>query len=452
MAKIVGMNKQYIKVQMKNGTFEVYSKECIDWEPELGQEIGFMADEDGNVFIDLKERIPAGEEYIPEAEKVVEHKTSHVAAKDIFEDDEEEAAPVRKTKKKRVVEEEEEEEEKPVLKHKRRKEEDYEDEEEFDDDEFDDEPTPFFDSPVFLILGIVFGIVAIVAAVFVSKLKILGLIAGAIGIVIGIVGFLKSSKKPLAVISIVLGVVAIVLCILLNGDGRSAATSVVSTPVADDSEEEVETPTPTPEIAEAATDNIRTGFYSSWSGITVADTVITVTNTSSSPIYLDGGDIIVSDSDGSEIVSESSITMCPKILEPGETGYVQALSGGIELGDYYEEDGLQVTADLDFEFVEGDAVAYDWNEAMTSYSVDGSGYPYIIGTFTNNSGADDSNVTVQVMFFDGNGDPIGVTEGIMEEFADGDTVQWEVYGSDLPYSFLNVGISDYYAYAMKAAK
>lgn len=192
--------------------------------------------------------------------------------------------------------------------------------------------------------------------------------------------------------------------------------------------------------------DIRARTWTNSIGSVWVQTIVEITNTGSTNLYLSSGSYDLEDASGSLVASQTMVSAYPDVLAPGEKGYMyeettldKAVDG--ELTVLPREDVEEATVDL---------IRFPVTEA--EISDDTYGGIKMMGRVENTSAEEQSLVYIVAFLYDSNGSCIGQVFTILtEELAAGDKIGFEMSGFSLPDDITSEAISDYviYAYPMQ---
>lgn len=178
-------------------------------------------------------------------------------------------------------------------------------------------------------------------------------------------------------------------------------------------------------------------------GTTWVQTIIEVTNTGTSALYLSSGAYDLEKPDGSLVASSSLVSVYPTVINPGEKAY------------YYEEttldsgepgEQLTVVPRIDAEEAKVETIRFALSDITLS---DGKyGGVDVLGRIENTSTEVQNMVYIAVVLFDSNDKPIGLIFTILsDEIAVGTKVGFEASSLALPENVTTETIARYEAFA-----
>jgi hypothetical protein len=182
-------------------------------------------------------------------------------------------------------------------------------------------------------------------------------------------------------------------------------------------------------------------------GNTYAYPMIEMTNTSSSDIYVDVSQIDIEDASGKIIATNDMVSTTLKILKPGEKSYAFCSAG------FAMPDGTDPSAQYTMvpnaraKKASSEDVRYDVSQ--TQINAGSYGGFDIIGRVTNNTSKDDSYCYLTYVLFDANGAPIGAGGTSITDLTAGNTIGFEATSLMLPSSVTVDTIANYQVYAEK---
>lgn len=220
-----------------------------------------------------------------------------------------------------------------------------------------------------------------------------------------------------------------------NGDG-----STVSTPVED--VKEPEEPKNDEEAYEITYSNART--YTNSIGTTWVQSIVEITNTGNSNLYLSTGAYDLEDSSGALVAAQTMVSTYPSVLAPGEKGYMYEET---TLDEYDGNGELTILPRPDVKKATVDLVRY--NISDLNVSNDTFGGVKVSGRVENQtSEKTDGMVYIVAFFYDENETPIGSAFTILTEDIDaGAKIGFELSGFSLPDDVTAEAISDTVVYS-----
>lgn len=213
-----------------------------------------------------------------------------------------------------------------------------------------------------------------------------------------------------------------------SGESQSSAnSSTVST-----SEESQETPEPEPTEAAGPQYEITYQNAKVWTdsiGSVWVQTIVEITNTGSTNLYLSSGAYDLEDADGNLVAAQSMVSAYPSVLAPGEKGYMYEET---TLDNYTGDGNLTVIPRPDVEEATVDLIRYDTSDITVSND-EFSGVK-VMGRVENTTGeVSEGMVYVVAFLYDANGTPIGsVFDILTEDLEVGSKVGFELTGLSLP--------------------
>lgn len=172
-------------------------------------------------------------------------------------------------------------------------------------------------------------------------------------------------------------------------------------------------------------------------------TIIEITNTGDSSLFLDSGAYDLEDADGKLITSRTMVSVYPQIIEPGEKAY------------YYEETTLDDPVDVEELVViprPDIKKSKTENIKLTTSDVEIKNDEYsgvkMIGRVENNTDEVQNMVYVSAILYDSDGNPIGqIFTILMEEINPGDKIGFEASAFSLPDDITAESVANYEIFA-----
>lgn len=257
-------------------------------------------------------------------------------------------------------------------------------------------------------------------------------------------------KKILSILTAVVLLAAMAACSGGGSESRSSKESQSSSsqqPQSSDSSKSQEAPTESKDAAyEITYQNSRT--YTNSIGTTWVQTIVEITNTGDSNLYLSSGAYDLEDTAGSLVASKKMVSEYPSVLAPGEKGYMYDET---ILDDYTGDGNLTVLPRPDVEKAKVELIRY--NVSDVSVSDDTYGGLKVMGRIENQtSETEDSMIYIVAFFYDEADVPIGSAFTILtEDLAAGDKIGFELNGLSLPDDVTSDAVAKtvVYAYPMQ---
>lgn len=178
-------------------------------------------------------------------------------------------------------------------------------------------------------------------------------------------------------------------------------------------------------------------------GTTWVQTIVEITNTGDTNLYLSSGAYDLEDSEGSLVAAQTMVSAFPDVIAPGEKGY---LYDETTLDDYEGDGNLTVLPRPDVEEATVDLIRYTVSDISVS---DGSyGGIDVIGRVENVTEETDNMVYVVAFFYDAESNPIGSAFTIItEDLAPGDKIGFEMSSFSMPSDITTDMIAETVVYA-----
>lgn len=152
--------------------------------------------------------------------------------------------------------------------------------------------------------------------------------------------------------------------------------------------------------------------------------IVEVDNTGSSNIYLTGTAFDIEDANGSLVQSDNMISCCPDVIKPGEKGYLYNQFGS-SLDGVTEIDGLQLVPQYVVKTTSTTPDEYEVTDVSIKEDTFGV---KTVGRVTNNTDNDNSIMYVQVLYYDSDGNLLGISGTNVTDLIAGRTVSFEISG------------------------
>lgn len=178
-------------------------------------------------------------------------------------------------------------------------------------------------------------------------------------------------------------------------------------------------------------------------GTTWVQTIVEITNTGSTNLYLSSGAYDLEDANGALVTSQSMVSTYPSVLAPGEKGYMYDET---TLDDYSGDGNLKILPRPDVEEATVDLIRYN----VTDLSVSNDEYfgVNVKGRVENTTEKSENMVYIVAFFYDASGIPIGSVFTILSEDLDaGAKIGFEMSGFSLPDDVTADVIADSIVYA-----
>lgn len=184
--------------------------------------------------------------------------------------------------------------------------------------------------------------------------------------------------------------------------------------------------------------------YKNSIGTTWIQTIIEITNTGSSSLYLSSGSYDLEDESGNLIANRTMISAYPQIIESGEKGYYyEETTLDNDLGDTQE---LTVIPRPDIE--EASIAKIDFPITDFELSADNYGDIKMLGRVENTSSEAQGMVYIVAILYDANNEPIGQIFTILtDDLMSGDKIGFEASALSLPDNVALDSIAKYKTFA-----
>lgn len=156
--------------------------------------------------------------------------------------------------------------------------------------------------------------------------------------------------------------------------------------------------------------------------------IVEITNTGSTNLYLESGAYDLEDSTGALVASQSMVSTYPNVLAPGEKGYMYEET---TLENYTGDGNLTISPRPDVKEATVDLIRYDVTDI--SLSSDDFGGVKVLGRVENKTEETESMVYIVAFFYDAAGTPIGSASTILsEDLEAGAKIGFEISGFSMP--------------------
>ena len=156
--------------------------------------------------------------------------------------------------------------------------------------------------------------------------------------------------------------------------------------------------------------------------------IVEVENTGESNIYLSGTAFDIEDANGHLLQSDSMISCCPDVIFPGEKGFLYT-QYGFSLEGISEIEGLQLVPQYVVKATSETPVDYKVSDVSLK---EGKWGVAAVGRVTNTTEVEDSLFYIQAVYYDNDGNVIGIDGTNVNDFLPGRTVSFEFSGMTLP--------------------
>ena len=238
---------------------------------------------------------------------------------------------------------------------------------------------------------------------------------------------------------------ALVLTLSLTACGNSEQPTATSA-LHESQAQVTESAAPESEAPDGAAYEISYSNAKVWTnsiGTSWVQTIVEITNTGTTNLYLDSGSYDLEDSSGALVASRSYVSTYPSVIAPGEKGIMYEET---TLDDYSGDRNLTVIARPSVEEANVDLIRY--NITDVSVSDDDFFGVNVLGRVENTTDEAATLVYVVAIFYDANNIPIGSAFTILpDELAVGSKVGFEFGGFSLPDDFTAANIANTVLYA-----
>ncbi|MDO5477379.1 MAG: FxLYD domain-containing protein [Eubacteriales bacterium] len=159
-------------------------------------------------------------------------------------------------------------------------------------------------------------------------------------------------------------------------------------------------------------------------GSHTASAFVEIENTGNTSLYLSDGKFDIEDDAGHLLKSESMISTCPNAIRPGETGYFYATY--IDLDDVDTSNGMNFAPHYKVEEAKHEIIDYQTSD--TDIREDDFFTCKITGRLTNTSDEKISLTYVNAVYYDADGNVIGISGTNLSDIEPGDTESFEIIG------------------------
>lgn len=254
-------------------------------------------------------------------------------------------------------------------------------------------------------------------------------------------------KKTIVLMLVSILVITLCACGISQTQFKGSTTKIPSSDVFEniltekDSPEEGSEPSVSYEITDSRAKTWTNSIGSVW-----VQTIIEITNTGTTNLYLSSGSYDLEDASGKLIASQTMVSAFPNVLAPGEKGYM------------YDETTLDKAVDgeltvlprVDVEEATVDLIRFPVTD--TEISNDTYRGVKMLGRVENTSDEEQSLVYIVAFLYDVNGSCIGqISTILLENLAVGDKIGFEMSGFSLPDDITAEAVADFviYAYPMQ---
>lgn len=171
--------------------------------------------------------------------------------------------------------------------------------------------------------------------------------------------------------------------------------------------------------------------------------IVEVENTGDVNIYLSGVAFDLEDSEGSLVLNDDMINVCPDVIKPGETGYLYNLFG-TSLEGVEDVEDLQLVPQYIVKTT--DTTPHEYEVSDVSLRDDTFGVT-LTARMTNDTDQDVSYLYVTVAYYDSDGEIIALSGTSVTDFLAGRKVSFEISGINLPEDLTTDDIDDYKIFA-----
>lgn len=191
-------------------------------------------------------------------------------------------------------------------------------------------------------------------------------------------------------------------------------------------------------------------FYTYSSGSTTFYCFIQpIKNTGNVPLYLKDCSVDFEDENQHLLATEDFFSTCPDVINPGETGYFYNSIGSLALNEQASgSEEIKIVTHIEIQKAKRNPVDYVVTD--TSLTTDSINYPMVVGRVENNTEEDDSLLYLNVIFYDADGNILGITGTNITELNAGTTKGFECSSIGAAGDFDSDDIADYKVIARKA--
>ena len=169
-------------------------------------------------------------------------------------------------------------------------------------------------------------------------------------------------------------------------------------------------------------------------GMHIGSAFVAIENTGNTILYLHDGKFDIEDESGHLLTTESLISTCPDAIRPGEVGYFY--KDYIDLDDVDDSNGLKLVPYYKVEEARRDVVDYETSDV--SIREDNFSTCIISGRLTNTSDEEINIIYVNAVFYDADGNVLGISGTNLTEIEAGEKESFEIRGKffrdDVSYS------------------
>ncbi|MDO5477516.1 MAG: FxLYD domain-containing protein [Eubacteriales bacterium] len=169
-------------------------------------------------------------------------------------------------------------------------------------------------------------------------------------------------------------------------------------------------------------------------GMHIGSAFVAIENTGNTILYLHDGKFDIEDESGHLLKTESLVSTCPDAIRPGEVGYFY--EDYIDLDDVDASNGLKLVPHYKVEEARRDVVDYETSDV--SIREDNMFKCMISGRLTNTSDEKINLIYVNAVYYDAEGNVLGISGTNLTDIEAGDTESFEISGQffrdDVSYS------------------
>lgn len=168
---------------------------------------------------------------------------------------------------------------------------------------------------------------------------------------------------------------------------------------------------------------------------------VEILNTGDQNLYLADCTFDLEDNDGHLLQTEKYLSSCPDVIAPGETGFFYNNMGSNIDDGVSLDNGVNLVPQITMRIATAGPVDYEVSDV--SLRDDGRNRPVITGRVTNTSVQDDSLFYIQVLYYDGEENLLGISGTTIMDFTVGKTESFEISALSLPDSVTCDAVVDY---------
>ena len=159
-------------------------------------------------------------------------------------------------------------------------------------------------------------------------------------------------------------------------------------------------------------------------GSHLASAFVEIENTGNTNLYLNNGQFDIEDNDGHLLTTQTLVSTCPDALYPGETGYFY--SDYIDLSDVDDSNGLVFVPHYKVEEARYEIIDYEVSDL--GIREDDMFKCKVSGRLTNTQDKEINLLYVNVIYYDSEGNILGISGTNITDVQPGETTSFEVTG------------------------